>query len=148
MAFAMPSSARAELDYLSPVDQIVLIVSVCFAEHSAHHLIEHGECSIGQLGFHLSSEDQQGRKPPLIIEAVEVLGTEDCCLPGNSCVARPVNTPFPVRPDADRLDRLKPLDDPGKILLNGRLWPFPQPSKGGPSLIVGNIRVKSSVEKV
>ena len=43
-----------------------------------------------------------------------------------------------VRPDADCLDRLKALDDRGKILLNGRLWPFPQPSKRGSRLIAGN----------
>jgi hypothetical protein len=69
-------SGRA-IEYLSPVDQIVLVLPVCFAEHTAHHLVEHGERSIGQLGFHLSDEDQQSSKPPLIIEAVEVLGTED-----------------------------------------------------------------------
>jgi hypothetical protein len=56
------------LDYFSQV--------VC-PGGSAHHLVEHGERSIGQLGFHLSDEDQQSSKPPLIIEAVEVLGTED-----------------------------------------------------------------------
>ena len=114
------------------------MLPICFAEHLAHHPVEHGERSIGQLSFHLSGEDHQGSKPPLIIEAVEVLGAEDCGLAGDSRVAGPVNTPFPVRPDADCPDRLKPLDDPGKILLNGRLWPFPQPSKRGASLIVGN----------
>jgi hypothetical protein len=43
----------------------------------------------------------KGSKSTLIVEAVEVLGAEDCRLAGNSRVARPVNTPFPVRLDAD-----------------------------------------------
>jgi hypothetical protein len=55
-----------------------------------------------------------------------------------------VNTPFPVRPDADCLDRLKTLDDPGKILLHGCLWPFPQPSKRGP-FAVNQVRIEGTV---
>jgi hypothetical protein len=55
------------------------MLPVCFAEHTAHHLVEHGERSIR---FHLSDEDQQTSKPPLIIEAVEVLGGVPPATPG------------------------------------------------------------------
>src|SRR4029077_1091482 len=97
------------------------------------------QCGIGQLDFHLSGEDHQGGKPPLLIEAVQVLGAEDWGLAGNGRVARPVNTSFPIRPDAERSEQLKPFDKPGEVLLKGRLWPFPQPSKRGASLAVGDL---------
>ena len=67
---------------------------VRFAEHPAHHLVEHGKCGIGQLDFHLSGEDHQGGKPPLLIEAVQVLGAKYCGLAGNGRVARPLNASF------------------------------------------------------
>jgi hypothetical protein len=35
------------IEYLGPVDQIVLVLPIGFEEHPAHHLIEHGERSIG-----------------------------------------------------------------------------------------------------
>ena len=38
------------------------------------------KCGIGQLDFHLSGEDHQRGKPPLVIKAVQVLGAEDCGL--------------------------------------------------------------------
>ena len=49
MAFAMPSSARAELSsILARVDQIVLMPPVRLAKHPGHHLVEHGERGICQ----------------------------------------------------------------------------------------------------
>jgi hypothetical protein len=55
----------------------------------------------------------------LLIEAVQVLGAEDCGLAGNGCVARPVNTSFSIRPDGERPEQLKPFDNPGEVLLRG-----------------------------
>src|SRR4029077_15244129 len=79
------------------------------------------QCGIGQLDFHLSGEDHQGGKPPLLIEAVQVLGAEDCGLAGNGRVARPVNTSFSIRPDAERPSNRSPSTNPGEALSTGRL---------------------------
>jgi hypothetical protein len=70
---------------------------------------------------------------------LQVLGAEDCGLAGNGRVARPVNTSFSIRPDAECPEQLMPFDNPGEVLLKGRLWPFPQPSKRGASLAVGDL---------
>jgi hypothetical protein len=109
------------MEHLGPVDQLFLMPPVRFTKHPTYHFVEHRKRGIGHLDFQLSGEDHQGGKPPLVIEAVQVLGAEDCGLAGNGRVARPMNSLFSIRPDAERPEQLKPFDNRGEVLLNGRL---------------------------
>jgi len=87
-AWPLPYRQRAGRErwkHLGQDDQLVLMSGPLGGTPA--HIVRTCKCGIGQLDFHLSGEDQQGGKPPVLSEAYRLLGVRIGSR-GNGRVAR------------------------------------------------------------
>src|SRR5580693_6855965 len=121
--------ARRSVERLGAVDRIVLMGAVSAPEHSAEHLVEHGERGVRENDFHLAREHNQGRQTARRVESRDVAGNEDGDFSRDRRIARPVDALFAIGSDAKLAYGLEPLDDSEQIFLARRFRPFSQPTE-------------------
>ena len=91
---------------------------------------------VGEGRFHFTRENNQRGQSALRIEPRKMLGAQNGGLPSDCPVACSVNPLFTIRADVEIPDGLKALDNPDKILLSWRFWPFAHPREGRMTMFV------------